>query len=85
VWLGGSQGSGRLLGAFEVGGHAERGALQHLDELPALLAPLVQDLLQGVRDERHGCVFPFLLVQGSSKRVASRSISTGRRRVTYFR
>ena len=56
-----------MLGAFEVGRHPQRSALQHLDELPALFAPLVQDLLQGVRDQRHGGVFPLLLVQGSSK------------------
>ena len=48
------------LRSLQVAGRPGGLALDHLDQLPALLTPLIQDLLQRVRDQRHGCVLPFL-------------------------
>ncbi|WJY73716.1 hypothetical protein CAURIC_10590 [Corynebacterium auriscanis] len=36
-----------------------RGAGEHRDQLPAVLSPVIQDLLGGMCEQRHGCVFPF--------------------------
>lgn len=48
-----------LLGSLEEGHGSGRLALLDLYEFPAFFTPLVQDLLQGVRDQRHAGVFPF--------------------------
>jgi hypothetical protein len=67
-----------LLRALEECNGARGLTLDHLDQLPALLAPLVEDLLKGVGDQRHRCVLPFL--QAAS---TSRGCLAGKRRPTY--
>jgi uncharacterized protein len=52
------------LGPLQERGRAGCLALDDLHQLPSLLTPLVQDLLELVRDQRYGRVFPFL--HGSS-------------------
>jgi hypothetical protein len=51
-----------LLWALQECGRSGRLALDDLHELPSLFAPLVEDFLKGVGDERNSCVFPFLHV-----------------------
>jgi hypothetical protein len=48
------------LRSFQKRGRPRGLRLDDLDELPPLLAPLIEDLLQGVRDERYRRVLPFL-------------------------
>jgi uncharacterized membrane protein (UPF0127 family) len=56
-----------LLRALEEGHGARRLTLDHLDQLPPLLAPLVQDLLKGVGDQGDRGVLPFLQTPSTSK------------------